>query len=176
MSKDSIILERRFVPEGTMVMKQGDSGNCAYLIQTGSVAVFTEGNGKYVELAKLELGQIFGEMALIFDEPRTASVKALEDTSLIIITRETLKKKLARTDPTIKAIMTMLTQRIVSANNTLTNKGSDLRDMTETARIIYQNVMGSLPKDQKQAFESSTLPKLEEFLNSVRSFGNRPKE
>ncbi|GJL85380.1 MAG: hypothetical protein DHS20C02_11550 [Micavibrio sp.] len=174
MNKDSsIILERRFVPEGTMIMKQGDSGNCAYLIQSGSVLVYTEHKGKHVELATLELGEIFGEMALIFDEPRTASVKALEDTNLIILTRETMKQKMARTDPTIKAIITMLTNRIVSANNTLMNKGSDMQDMTETARIIFQNVLNSLPKGEQRTFENAVLPKLDEFLDSVRAFKDR---
>ncbi len=170
MSKDSVILERRFVPEGTMVMKQGDRGNCAYLIQSGSVLVYTEHKGKHVELATLELGEIFGEMALIFDEPRTASVKAKEDSNLIILTRDTLKQKMDRTDPTIKAIMTMLTRRIVSANNSLMNKGSDLQDMTETSRIIYQNVLKSLPKSQQRTFQNAVLPKLDEFLDTVRAF------
>ncbi|HRQ60205.1 MAG TPA: cyclic nucleotide-binding domain-containing protein, partial [Alphaproteobacteria bacterium] len=133
MSKDSIILERRFVPQGTLVMRQGDPGNSAYLIQSGSVSVFTEHEGKTIELAKLELGQIFGEMALIFDDPRTASVKAMEDCNLIVITRQSFKQKLDRSDPTIRAIVVMLTQRIVTANNALLAKKSNLTDLVDTS-------------------------------------------
>ena len=69
-SKDTIILERRFVPEGTLVMRQGEEGYSAYLIQSGSVGIYSEQDGRKVELARLQAGQIFGEMALIFDEPR----------------------------------------------------------------------------------------------------------
>ena len=176
MSKDSIILERRFVPEGTMVMRQGEPGNCAYLIQSGSVRVYTEHNGKRVDLAKLELGQIFGEMALIFDEPRTASVVAAEDCNLIILTRQTFKDKLDKSDPTIRAIVTMLTQRIVSANNTVMNKKSDVEDLIETTRIIFQNTLTSLPRSQQRTFQNGVLPKLDDFFNAIRSFQERFKK
>ena len=115
-SHDTIILERRFVPEGTLVMRQGDPGNCAYLVQSGTVSVYTEKDGKKTELAQLGAGEIFGEMALVFDEPRSASVKAAEDSNLIILTREAFKQKLNKTDPTIKAIVGMLIKRVTSAN------------------------------------------------------------
>lgn len=174
MSKESaIVLERRFVPEGTLVLRQGEPGNCAYLIQSGAVSVFAEHEGKTVELAKLELGQIFGEMALIFDDPRTASVKAIEDCNLIVITRQSFKQKLDRSDPTIKAIVRMLTQRIVSANNAVINKKSDMADLMDTVNVIYQNVLGTLPRNQQRTFQNGVLPKLEEFMNAVRAFAER---
>lgn len=176
MAKDSVILERRYVPAGTIVIRQDEKGNCAYLVQSGSVSVYTETEGKTVELARLATGQIFGEMALIFDEPRTASVKAVEDCNLIVLTRDTLKQKLDKSDPTIKALVTMLMQRIVSSNNTVMNKKGSLEDLNETARIIYQNVSQGLKTNQRRTFENAVLPKLEEFLNAVRAFRDRYSE
>lgn len=174
MGKESgVILERRFVPEGTLILRQGEPGNSAYLIQSGSVSVFTEHDGKTVELAKLDLGQIFGEMALIFDDPRTASVKALEDCNLIIITRQSFKQKMDRSDPTIKAIVGMLTQRVVTANNAVINKKSDINDLMDTVNVIYQNVLATLPRGHQRTFQNGVFPKLEEFLNAIRAFKDR---
>lgn len=173
--RESIVLERRFVPEGTMVMRQGDEGNCAYLIQSGVVSVQVEHEGRQVEVARLELGQIFGEMALIFDEPRSASVKAVEDCNLIIITRQSFKQKLDRSDPTIQAIVKMVTQRIISANNTLLDKKGDIKDLTDTVNAIYQNVHSGLPHAQQRTFQSAVLPKLEEFVKAIKSFDERFK-
>lgn len=170
MGNDSIILERRFVSEGTFVVKEGEEGNCAYLIQSGSVVVYARHEGKAIELARLEAGQIFGEMALIFDEPRTASVKALEDCNLIAITRNTFKHKLDRSDPTIRAIVEMLTQRVVTANNAVIKKKSDIADLSETARIIYQNILSALPPDRQTPFQGKVMPKMEAFLEAVREF------
>ena len=176
MSRDSIILERRFVPSGTLVMKQGEEGNCAYLIQSGLVKVYTEHEGKTIELAKLDSGQIFGEMALIFDEKRSASVLAMDDCNLIVLTRQTLKQKLDRSDPTIKAIVTMLTQRVLISNNHVINKKSNIQDMIETTRVIYQNIFSTLPRSQQRTFQNAVLPKLDDFLNTLKSFQERFKD
>lgn len=176
MSKDTIILERRFVPEGTLIMRQGEEGNCAYLLQSGTVRVYTENAGKRVDLAKLTAGEIFGEMALIFDEKRSASVKAVEDCNLIILTRQTLKQKLERSDPTVRAIVTMLTQRIITANNEVVNKKSDVQDMIDTTKTIYQNVLSGLPRSQQRTFQNGVLPKLDDFFNAIRSFQERYKD
>ena len=173
MSKDSNIMERRFVTEGTLIMRQGDPGNSAYLIQSGSVRVFSENKGARVDLGKLELGQIFGEMSLIFDEPRSASVEAAEDTNLIVINSDTFKKKLHKTDPTIRAVITMLTARIASVNKSLINKQSNIRDLRETARLMYQNILSGLPQDSQRDFQSSVLPKLEDLLAALQNFQDK---
>lgn len=173
MGKETIILERRYVPAGTLIIRQGDEGNCAYLIQSGSVRVYTEHDGRRVELAKLGSGQIFGEMALIFNEFRSASVVALDDCNLIILTRQTLKQKLERSDPTVRAIVMMLTQRVLSTNNEVVNKKSGIQDLIDTTRIIYQNTYSALPRSQQRTFQNGVLPKLDDFFNAVRSFKDR---
>lgn len=175
MSKDpSFILERCYVPKDTMILREGEEGNCAYLIQSGRVRVFTKNDsGKKIELATLGLGQIFGELALIFDEPRSASVESLEDCNLIVLTRETLDYKLGRSDPTIQSIVEMLTQRIITTNNTLLNKRSNLEDLREAVRVMYQNIITSLPRSRQREFQSEILPKLEDLLNSVDAFQKR---
>lgn len=166
-------MERRFVPKGTMVMRQGDKGNCAYLVQSGSVKIFTEDKGKPVDLGVLELGQIFGEMSLIFNEPRSASVQAAEDSNLIVITREMFDKKLAKTDPTIRAIIAMLTERIAKVNNSLSHKKTGIKDMEEAARLLYQNIFSSLaPADQRE-FQNEVLPKLEDFIGATSKFQSK---
>ncbi len=170
MSKSGIKLERRVVRKGTLITREGDPGNCAYLIQSGKVVVFTQHEGRKVELAILEAGQIFGEMALIFDEPRTASVKAHEHTVLIIIDRKVFEEKLDRSDPTIRAIVQMLTQRIVSANKIVAYKKTDRQELMNAARMIYENTLTVLPGNQQKAFQDRILPKLDEFLQAVQGF------
>lgn len=173
VSGASVILERRFVPKDTLIMKEGDPGNSAYLIQSGSVQVYTQSDERKVSLARLDIGQIFGEMALIFDERRTASVIALEDCNLIVITRQSFQEKLSKTDPTIRAIVQMLTQRVISANNTVVNKKSNADDLVETTQIIYENYLSSLPENLQKTFQDGVIPKLDEFLQSIRDFNDR---
>ena len=116
MSQESIILERRVVPEGALIMRQGDEGHCAYLVQSGKVSVYTISGDKNIELAVLGPGEIFGEIALIFDEKRTACVRALEETTLVVMNRSVFKSKLKEVDPTIRAVISALTKRLISGN------------------------------------------------------------
>ncbi|MCB9978485.1 MAG: cyclic nucleotide-binding domain-containing protein [Rhodospirillales bacterium] len=172
--RDAVILERKFVPAKSMIMRQGEEGVCAFLVQSGSVQVFlTQEDGSEVELARMGTGQIFGEMALVFDAPRTASVRAVEDCNLIVITRKTFMDKLNRSDPTVKAMVEMLSRRLIDINATLANKKSDFEDLNQTVNAIFQNVAQSLPRGQQRLFQNAVLPKLKEFLDALRAFRDR---
>ena len=172
--RETIVLERRFVPNGSVIIQQGEPGSTAYLIQSGRVRIYTEDDeARQIELAKMGVGQIFGEMALVFDGPRTASVQAIEECNLIVISRETFRQKLERSDPTVNAMVEMLTRRIMDINNTLINKKSSIEDLTDAASAIYQNVLQSLPRSQQRTFQNAILPKLDAFLSSIASFNER---
>ncbi len=164
------IFERRFVPKGAIVVRSGESGNSAFLIQSGVVRVYAEHEDRQVELARLGAGQIFGEMALAFDEKRTATVEAVEDSNLIVITRPMLEEKLRKSDPTVRAIVPMLMKRIVQNNNVLISHHADLQMLADVAMNIYNSILGTLPQTDQPSFKSDVLPKLDEFLAAVRSF------
>lgn len=173
MPENRVILERRFVPKGAIVMNEGEDANCAFLIQSGSVCVYTLNQGEKVELARLGVGQIFGEMALAFEEPRTASVEVLEDCNLIVITRRAFEQKLEQSDPTVQALVKMLARRVMTSNNTIVNKKDSIEDLTDGVNVIYENVITSLPRNQRRIFQESVVPKMDEFLNAVRAFKDR---
>ncbi|HEU4839735.1 MAG TPA: cyclic nucleotide-binding domain-containing protein [Micavibrio sp.] len=171
--KNTAILERRFVPKGQILIREGEYGQDAYLVQSGELSVFITKDGEDVELARLGAGQIVGEMAFVFDAPRTASVRATQDSNLIVISRQQFEEKLRESDPTVRAIVQMLSQRIVDSNNTLLNKKSDLDDLRETARVIYQNISLKLTRNQQRNFQNTVLPHLEALLDSLDTFQER---
>lgn len=71
-----------------VIFEEGSSGEEMYLIRTGRVALKKQqANGKTVTLAVLKPGDLFGEMALVDDAPRSASAVAIEDTQLITLDR-----------------------------------------------------------------------------------------
>lgn len=77
---------------GQLVFSKGDEGDCLYLILGGSVEIF---DGDRV-VATLERGALFGEMALISKEPRSASARALESSSLLALSQETIYNVMPR--------------------------------------------------------------------------------
>ncbi len=170
---DAPILERRFIAKDQIVIKEGEFGQQAYLIQSGEVKVYLSKDDHEVEIARLGAGQIVGEMAFIFDGPRTASVKAIADTNLIVISRQQFEDKLKDSDPTIRAIVSMLSKRVVDANNTRLNNKSDLGDIKEATRMIYENIAVKVPKNQLYTLQNTVLPKLEELFEAIEAFKHR---
>lgn len=170
---DTVIFDRRSVAEGQLLIEEGEDGTIAYLIQFGELMVYSEKDGVDVELARLGPGQIVGEMSLIFDKPRSASVRATKDTNVIVITRVQFQEKLAEGDPLLRAVVQMLSQRIVHSNNTLLNKRSQVDDLGDTARMIYQNAYEAAPMEQKYALQNAILPKLMALIDSVSEHQER---
>jgi CRP-like cAMP-binding protein len=79
--------ERIFEP-GEVIIREGEEGTEAFLIKSGRVKVTKLIGGHQVVLAILGPGQVFGEMALIEDKPRSATVTALEKGSAVVLDRE----------------------------------------------------------------------------------------
>jgi hypothetical protein len=75
------LFDRATYQPGQEVFRQGDVGECAYFIRSGEVEVLQ--NDQVV--AKLSKGQYFGEMALIHNAPRNATVKAVTSTELAVL-------------------------------------------------------------------------------------------
>lgn len=176
MTQDSGILERRFVPKGTLVIKEGEIGNSAFLVQSGLVKVYVAHEDRHIELAQMGPGQIFGEMSLVFDEKRSATVEAIEDTNLIVITRQTLEEKLRKSDPTVRAIVPMLMKRIIQTNNALLSRHADVKTLLDVVKNIYDIIHSTLPRVQQQSFQNAVLPKMEQFLDAVQEFDDRYSE
>jgi MinD-like ATPase involved in chromosome partitioning or flagellar assembly len=101
-------LEEVSVEEGEIIVKQGEKGDALYIIKKGKVVVLKDG----VEVAKLEEGAFFGEMALIEQKPRTADVKALEPTELFKLSQEGFNF-IIKSNPTIlMKLVSLVTQRV----------------------------------------------------------------
>jgi voltage-gated potassium channel len=86
------MLSARTVQAGTTIVRKGDRADAMYLIASGAVDVDLAG-GKVV---RLEEGAFFGEMALLFQGPRSATVTAARSTDLLILDAEDFRRLLDR--------------------------------------------------------------------------------
>ena len=77
-------LEQRDVPAGTVVVRAGDFGDSFYLVGEGELEVLVPGE----EPRHSRAGDYFGEIALLRDVPRTATVRALTDSTLFVLGRD----------------------------------------------------------------------------------------
>ncbi len=107
------ILERIVYQAGESVFQEGDVGDRAYVVQEGLIEILKESaDGEEVILGSIEKGGIFGEMALIDDQPRMATAKAAAMTTVIVINREMFRKKLAKSDPFVRGLLGIFVKNI----------------------------------------------------------------
>lgn len=90
---------------GDVVFKEGQVGECAFLIRSGAVKIIKRRGDIDVQLGTVNQGGIFGEMALIDDQPRMATAIATEPTTCLVIGERTFKDKLKRADPFIRGLL-----------------------------------------------------------------------
>jgi EAL domain-containing protein (putative c-di-GMP-specific phosphodiesterase class I) len=95
-----------------MIMEQGSIGDCAYIIESGEVEIFIgHPNGAEQKIATRGVGTIIGEMALIDQKRRTASVRALTKCTLIKITKDEFQQRLSGSDPIVEMITKVILNR-----------------------------------------------------------------
>lgn len=103
---------RRTFAAGEIIMRQGDAGDCAYIIEEGQVEVFIEKpDGKIVPVATRGPGTIVGEMAIVDKAPRVATVKAVKDCKMLEITQADFALRLRTTDPVIQMVSQVILAR-----------------------------------------------------------------
>jgi len=87
-------LPRQAFADGQIIIREGDPGEAAYIIVSGRCRAFRKVDDRDETLATMGPGDVFGEMALLLDEPRAASVEALDPVTLLVLDRATLDEGL----------------------------------------------------------------------------------
>lgn len=84
----------RVYRDGEVVVRQGDEGDCMYVVQAGEVEVVHAVEGRERRLAVLSAGDFFGEMAVFEREVRSATVRALGDARILTVDKRTLLRRI----------------------------------------------------------------------------------
>jgi len=80
--------------EGEVILREGEQGDAAYMITSGSCRAYRSVDGREETLGTMGVGDVFGEMALLLFEPRAASVSALEPVTVVVVDKQTLAEGL----------------------------------------------------------------------------------
>jgi EAL domain-containing protein (putative c-di-GMP-specific phosphodiesterase class I) len=132
---------------GDIIMRQGEAGKCAYIVESGRVEILLETSDSTCQkVGTRGTGAMIGEMALIDDAPRTATIRAIEDCELLEITKDNFSQRLEKADPVLRMAMQVTLTRY--------------RDILKRAQIIGdppQNVLDAETQEQNYADSSNAL-------------------
>jgi EAL domain-containing protein (putative c-di-GMP-specific phosphodiesterase class I) len=97
---------------GATIMRQGESGDCAYIIESGRVEIVLEKpDGRRQCIGTRGVSTMIGEMALVDAAPRTATVRALEDCTLLEISKAEFSRRLQLADPVLRMTAQVILNR-----------------------------------------------------------------
>jgi len=142
----------RSYSKGAIIVNEGDEGTSLFVILSGSVKTFlSDENGKEVVLSTQGTGEYFGDLALFDDEPRSASVMALEPCKVMIITKAALREAI-KEDPDIGfSLLHGLAKRVrILTENVRTMALLDVFGrLVKTLYMLAEEKDGALVVDQR---------------------------
>jgi CRP/FNR family transcriptional regulator, cyclic AMP receptor protein len=114
---------------GDTIICEGDAGDTAFFIVTGSVEVIIGHGAEARTVGTLTTGEVFGEMSLIEPGPRSATVKALTDVECLAATYEEFIEAIERYPERAVGFMKTLVRRLRQMNDLLERSGHDRRGL-----------------------------------------------
>ncbi len=159
--------ELRVAP-GDRICGEGEPGDAMYFILAGRVQV-----SKFLELGtqhlinELHAGQFFGELALVEDAPRMASVDALEETVLLVITKDDFQELLTRNPETALPIMRSIASRLRDSDR---RSIDELREKNEELAKAYLTLKDLAQR--KSDFLTVVAHELRTPLTAIKGYGH----
>ena len=139
-----------------VIFKQGDHGQHALFIERGAVDVIIQKDGLDHIIASLGAGEIIGEMSMIDDAPRSATVVAAQETEVIVIQRSRFIAPLTSADPMMNLILRVVLTRFRDAQNRYSGITRDPnnqdKSLDEIRRLAFERINDE--RDLMQGLES----------------------
>ena len=164
------LTSRRACPKDTVVFFENEEGDSFFIIVDGRIKVTILGDdGREVILSVLGRGDFFGEMALLDNEPRSATAIAAEETELLCLHRTDLQSVLADNRAILTSFIRVLTSRLRKANHQISTLA--LLDVYgRVARVIMEMAKeeGRRLKDGRIAFRRATHQEIANRIGTTR--------
>lgn len=123
--------------DNEVIVREGDQANDMFVIRSGRVEIVKEVAGHQLRLAVLERGSFFGEMSLLEGLPRSATARAIGETSLLVLRPGSLLLQIRR-DPTFAfELLQQMSRRIRELNDKLVFKVATAEFGNRLARSAF---------------------------------------
>ncbi|WP_375464062.1 EAL domain-containing protein [uncultured Methylobacterium sp.] len=138
------------LPAGTVLFEEGEPGAFAYLIVTGRIAIYLRREGAEVLIAVRGAGEIFGEMAILDSDPRSASARAIEECVLVPVSEDQIKHRLSQTDPILRLCLGVVMARyretiaLLRVQGPIAEIAPATIDLSDTARADFDATIATV--------------------------------
>ncbi|OAN52408.1 cAMP-binding protein [Paramagnetospirillum marisnigri] len=126
--KKSLTPERRTFPKGSVIFREGEIGDRAYLLQQGSVRIFKTVAGKKVTIGRVLPFQVFGELSMMDDSPRMAGATADDDVVCLVLEKASIRAMMEQAPPGLNNLLMSLLSSMRSMGKELADAKAMLQE------------------------------------------------
>jgi len=133
--------------EGQAVFVYGDPGHALYIMRSGEVEIFvTNDQGEKLVLETAKPGDIFGEISLLDDGPRTASVSAINDVEVLRLDREHFEDYVRQYTPAALNLLSVAARRLRKSDEVIRRTATrNANDVTDEQMTILTRLADAVP-------------------------------
>lgn len=170
--------KNRLLKSNELLFAAGDASDGMYLVRKGTLRVFLKDEDREVSLAQISEGQLIGEMALFDHKPRSACVKADQESEVTHISQEDFEKLVKQVPKWFVSLMTTLSTRLRVTNERLQkletgrSKGEAFLAVTRVLHVL--NLLWA--KDGVKEGKDWQLEKDKTLATLSTVFGENPKQ
>jgi CRP/FNR family transcriptional regulator len=165
---------REFEP-GQAVFREGDASDTCYIVRSGQArAIRTHGDGRTITLATFGPGDIFGELAMFEDERRSATVEAVEPTSVVAVLGPDMRRLMSEHPGIATRLVIALGRRLREMNERLSRQ-SFQTVQSRVATVLSQLVAAEIAagKGSEDVLVTATQADLAQLAGSSRESASR---
>jgi CRP-like cAMP-binding protein len=164
------LFDRRNYQKGKEIFSQGEIGETAYIVESGSVDIVKDIDGQRIYLATLGRGALFGEMAVIDGGARMASAIAAEHCVLMQLPRSVFMEKVEQADPFLRALLGILMGNLRNVHKTYNEQPDDIRAMLNSFSKQSENMRNYIASVEQGNFSEDLSESMEQVLNAIDKF------
>ena len=118
LAKFGELIREKSYPKGSVILFEDDPGDSLFVVRDGRVkVVLVADDGREVILGILGVGEHFGELALIDEQPRSAHVIAMEESTLLVLRRDDFRRRVEANPAVAWSLLTELSRRLRRADD-----------------------------------------------------------
>ena len=158
------VLNREVFYKGQTIIRQGSEGYRAFYIEKGRVEVRVRDREHSVKVSELGPGEIFGEMALIEHSDRSATIIALEDTTVTVISNQEMEAKINMIeDKSAVGLIHVLIERLCAANRGQVHHYRNLAEFQDRMAGMIEKASSGIDERRRGEFRKEVTPLLEQL-------------
>lgn len=164
-------LKKLVVMPGRSIFEQGTPAHQAFYIESGRVEVRISEGAHTIKVAEIGPGEIFGEMGVLDNRLRIATVTTIEQSTIAVITRKELEERIANiADPVVKSMIAALVKRLSAANAAQMQHYKTLALFQDRMAGLIAGVNTGIPQEKRDEFTAEVMPVLDRLEDVMKKY------